>query len=167
MTSLAQTCPQGARRLPPSSCLQVRPNSATYDASLNSCQASGLTGLLAISEDGQFTNLVSYAEVLVPDGEVYWLGYKYEDASTLRDSQGNIVAAGPIVESGNYGSGNNQAPDSGVCIAISGDGELFRRSCNEEYPSFCYQFFQGEVLTHSNWLSVNVIVLVAESVYLW
>lgn len=94
--------------------------------------------------DQQFANLASYAQVLGTLGEFYWLGYEY--ASTdLQDVDGNPVdSESPILDAANLGAEQQQDPGSSVCVAIGGDGKIYRILCAEEHPSFCYLAFQGK-----------------------
>lgn len=74
--------------------------------------------------------------------------------TSLQDSSGNTVdSSSPLVDTDNLGADVPQeSPGNGVCLAIGGDGNLYRLQCSTQLPAFCYSQLQGKLVT---WHSIE------------
>lgn len=137
VSALSLTCSSSDRPLPPDTCFGAQDSPDVLGAADDACVDDlGYSGLLVLSSDGQFPNLASYAQVL-GNGEpstLYWLGYAY-DGTALQDRSLTPVDPGSVLLD-NFGEGQED-PATGVCVAIGGDGLLYRRLCTEILPYLC------------------------------
>ena len=98
----------------------------------------------AVFDEQQYPLVRSYASLLVAENQFLWLGYRYNDSTTLLDSEMNVVQAGSfLLDSGNFGASSIVA-DAGVCVAIGRSGRLYRRSCLDSLGVVCQKIVLGE-----------------------
>ena len=99
----------------------------------------GLTGLATFEEYEQFEALQAFVEVLLKGNNLLWLGYYYDGGGdVLLRGSGEQSESLVFDDVGNFASGGVSA-GADVCIAISSDGQLWRRMCSETLPYACYQ----------------------------
>ena len=108
------------------------------------CDAVADTAARAAVFNGQQYPFVrSFAALLVAENELMWLGYRYNDSTTLLDGEMNVVQAGSfLLDSGNFGDSTVPA-GAGVCVAIGRDGVLYRRTCSDSLGVVCQKIVQG------------------------
>ena len=108
------------------------------DAQLD-CASDGLSGLVTVEEERQFEALRSFANVLLSEDELLWLGYYYDASQNVLLRADSSVTESDVFEVSENFAPNGETPGNGVCIAINRDGQLNRRLCTEMLAYGCYQ----------------------------
>lgn len=98
-----------------------------------------------------FRLLQRYMTALSESG-AFWLGYRYENSSTLVSRDRSPIPS-VLTEEANFGAGEAAAAD--VCVAVASDGKFHRMNCSETLRYACsMQYTAGEfgvaVHTHTH-----------------
>ena len=115
----------------------------TFDDASTACSDDGAS-LVLLETDSDKDVLQRYLEVLDEgdEGNLYWIGYRYDTSTNLVDVNNQVVTAGVLANEANFRPGEGAA--DGVCVAIGLDG-LFRNvPCTDASLSYiCFIDYAG------------------------
>ncbi len=111
---------------------------STFTQASSSCEENNLGGLATFTTSGELSTIKSYVSALGSESVSYWVGYQYNGAQ-LEDTAGNPAPSLVTAEV----NPNDLAEETGVCVAVGGDGVFSRTSCSDMLGRVCLLSLTG------------------------